>query len=355
MAQRDAQQLHGEARAEVEEQAVRWLLKQQQGMTPKEQQAFAHWLRQPGYLQEWRAMQTVWTDTAALKNSALASQPRPTQPAVRASRWRWAWAGIASVMAVLLWFPLRDELATPIYSAAWETGRGETRQLTLPDGTALSLDAQTRVQVRYFAARREVTLEQGQAFFQVTHLPEQPFVALSGPSRVTVIGTAFRLRYIPHSMSGDGIDVAVAEGAVRVGPRDTWRNDVWRLLSYLPLEDVQRYLTVLRAAQRASSDADGRITPQPAIPVTEMASWRQSRVVFDNTRLDMALAEFARYGDVPAKALSPSAAGQRISGSFDVQQVVSFINLLPSVLPVKVKSVDNQYIIDVPARSGKKS
>jgi transmembrane sensor len=335
----------------VAEQAARWLLKNREGFTRQERQAFEHWLSTPEHADEFQQMQAVWQEASAIPSADIA-RLRPAGMKKNLSFWRTgACVGALLLMAVVLWSPLRDQFASPLYSASWQTARGEQREITLPDGSVVNLDAQTTLRVNYFAHRREVVLERGQAFFSVMHLSERPFVVLSGPSRATVIGTAFQVRYLPHSMSGNGVDVAVSKGAVRVGPRNRWENDWWRTLQHLNLNAAARHLTVLHAAQRTRSNADGElITP---VTTNDIAAWKEDRIVFDNTRLDMALAEFARYGDVPLRIDADEVASLRVSGSFEVNRVASFAKALPAVLPVKIKNQNNQMVIS-PRASGQK-
>lgn len=336
----------------VAEQAARWFLKRREGLTPHEHQAFEHWLQEPAHADEYQQMRALWQDTLAIP-AAEVERLRPAPVKKPLPLWRWG-ASVCSLLllAAVLWFPLRDQFASPVYSAGWQTARGEQRQVNLPDGTVINLDAGTAVRVNYYAHRREVVLERGQAFFSVQHLPERPFVVFSGPSRATVIGTAFQVRYLPHSMSGDGVEVAVSEGAVRVGPRNRWENDWWRAMQHLNLSAAARYLTVLHAAQQTRSDATGAL--YAPVEARDIAAWKEERIVFDNTRLDMALAEFARYGDVPLQLATDEVAGLRVSGSFDVNRAASFAKALPGVLPVKIKTVNNQTIIQQATLARKK-
>ncbi|ORM61971.1 histidine kinase [Pantoea rodasii] len=325
------------------EQAIHWLLRQQEGLTPAEEAAFQRWLNIPAHQAEYQDLSGLWQQTAQIPVASV-THLRPA-PAPR-RLWRPVLAGCALLLlAAVLYFPLRNEFAAPTYSASWHTGRGEMRTVELPDGSRVSLDAGTRLNVRYFANRREVDMPQGQAFFQVTHNPQQPFNVLSGPSRVTVVGTEFSVRYLPHTMSGDGTYVAVSAGAVRVGPRENWQNRWWRAMQHLHLPQAQRHITVLRASERSLTDAQGRLISRSSLPAESIAAWRDDRIVLDNTRLDMALAEFARYRDVSLVLNSPGVAALRVSGSFDTERVDSFARALPRVLPVKIKNVKNQMIV----------
>ncbi|MGE0969940.1 FecR family protein [Klebsiella sp. WOUb02] len=335
----------------IAEQAIRWLLRQREGMTPAERAAFQRWLQTPAHQAEYDDLRELWQETSRLPHRDIAHL-RPAAP--RRSLWRpLRWGCALLLLAAILFFPLRDEFAAPIYTASWHTGRGEIRQVDLPDGSRISLDAGTQLTVRYFAHRREVVMPQGQAFFKVTHQPQRPFEVLSGPTRVTVVGTGFSVRYLPHTLSGDGTDVAVSTGAVRVGPRGIWQNRWWRAMQRLHLPQAARYLTVLQSSQRATSDASGMLASPSPLPAENIAAWRDDRIVLENIRLDMALAEFARYGEVPLTLDSPAVAALRVSGSFAITRVNSFAAALPSVLPVKIKNKDNQYIISLSAAAAK--
>ncbi|WP_413732984.1 FecR family protein [Sodalis sp. RH20] len=322
----------------ADEQAARWLSKKQSGMSASEQRQFADWLLLDENAARYQAMQSLWQRIGDLPQENVArlrdSLPWNIRETSRGTFWRPGL--VAAVLCLVLVWPLWQWLAPPVMTTAFHTGRGETKQLTLPDGTVLSLDAETQVQVAYYPQRREVTLVKGQVFFQVNHQQDKPFVVLSGPSRVTVLGTSFGIRYIPQSMSGDGVDVAVSSGVVRVGPRAWLDNMRWRAMATLHLGADEPHLMVLRATQRATSDANGSLTRQLPLEPDAIADWRQSRINFNNTPLSLALAEFSRYGDVPYKPASADVAALRISGSFNTHRPDSFARALPKVLPVKI-------------------
>lgn len=322
------------------EQAARWLSRQQSGLSATEQCQFDDWLLQDENAAQYQAMWSIWQRTGDLPQENIArlrnSLPQKIRPAMRRPFWR---AGlVTAVVCLMLMWPAWQWLLPPVMTTQFHTGRGEFQQVTLPDGSVLSLDAETQVQVAYYPQRREVTLNKGQAYFQVKHKEDQPFVVLSGPSRVTVLGTHFSVRYIPQSMSGDGTDVAVSSGAVRIGPRAWLDNMRWRVMAKFHQDPHNRHLMVLRATQRAISDASGALTLLPSVAPENIADWRQSRINFNNTPLSLALAEFSRYGEMPYSAGSPDVAALRISGSFNVHRPDSFVHALPKVLPVKIST-----------------
>jgi transmembrane sensor len=74
-----------------------------------------------------------------------------------------------------------------------------------------------------------------------------------------------------------------------------------------------------------------------AVPAAGIAPWRESRVSFDDVRLDRVLAEFERYGPVQLTVREPSVAALRVTGTFDPRRLDSFSQLLPRVLPVRLR------------------
>ncbi|CNE75788.1 FecR family protein [Yersinia kristensenii] len=333
----------------ADEQALHWLTKQQNRLSAREQRQFEEWLLQGENAARYQQMEQLWQTVGQLPKENIAqlrsSLPSKASPATQPFFRRWSPFSAAPrllgplllglILLVLIW-PASQWLAPPSMTALVQTARGETKQLTLPDGTLLTLDADTQLQVAYYPQRREVTMSKGQAYFQVRHLADQPFIVLSGPSRLTVLGTEFGVRYIPHSMSGNGVAVEVSSGAVRVGQRTWWENTFWRAMAKLRFATEDSHILVLRASQRAISDVNGKLTRQPSTTHGVSADWRQSRVVFDSTPLDLALAEFARYGEMPYRLGDSKVAAMRISGSFDVHRIDSFVHVLPKVLPVKL-------------------
>ncbi|MDR2414391.1 MAG: FecR domain-containing protein [Odoribacteraceae bacterium] len=97
-------------------------------------------------------------------------------------------------------------------SAIVETSGDSTRQVLLPDGTNVILNA--RCALAYDEARA-VTLD-GEALFEVVK-GEKPFVVTAGEIVVTVLGTTFNVEAIPGSKR---LKVTVYEGRVKIEGRE---------------------------------------------------------------------------------------------------------------------------------------
>jgi transmembrane sensor len=116
--------------------------------------------------------------------------------------------GIAIAVHILRpLLPVRAVADSQFYS----TDIGEQRPVALADGSTVLLNTDSRLQVEYDAERREVHLLQGEAYFEVAHDSDKPFLVFVGSNIVRAVGTSFTV----HIKKLD-IEVIVTEGAVEV-------------------------------------------------------------------------------------------------------------------------------------------
>ena len=94
---------------------------------------------------------------------------------------------------------------------------GQRANLTLPDGTNVWLNA--RSEMRYPAVftgnKREITLD-GEAYFEVTHNEDKPFVVQTNKCNVEVLGTKFNVEAYSDS---EDFCTSLMEGSVRVSDK----------------------------------------------------------------------------------------------------------------------------------------
>lgn len=270
------------------------------------------------------------------------SAPASAKPRQTSSRWveglvllipRFAVALFMLSMLGAGWLGWRTWEARPSFVQAYQTERGQQRQIELPDGSQLWLDAASRAEVAISRQRRQVVLRKGQAMFSVQANPEQPFDVLAGPLRVTVVGTEFAVRNgvvtaADGSTSGS-VRVAVEKGRVRVARRDQAGDGT--------AGDAASgaVLVELTPGQAISTDAAGQITSQ-STTVADAAPWREGRIVFEGATLAEALAEFERYGVTNLVIHDPKVAALRVHGSYSLRGLQAFVDALPQVLPVRL-------------------
>lgn len=83
------------------------------------------------------------------------------------------------------------------------TGYGESRILSLADGSRITLDGHSAVDIAYEARTRRVRLLSGRAQFEVAPAPNRPFLVEAQGGVTRALGTTFTVNY-------DGRDVVVS-------------------------------------------------------------------------------------------------------------------------------------------------
>jgi transmembrane sensor len=187
------------------------------------------------------------------------------------------------------------------------TLRGRLLQRSLPDGSEVTLDAQSRLEVDYTAALRLTRLREGAAFFSVQRDEARPFVVQALGVEVTVLGTRFGVEID----GGRGVVVQVESGRVQV--------------------DAEGRRAELGAGQSLRIVGGERVLTT----VAHAAAWRQGELSFDAVPLAEVVQRMARYSQTELR-VAPAAAHLPISGKVRVAEAQSWLASLPSVLPVRV-------------------
>ena len=109
-------------------------------------------------------------------------------------------AGVTVLTA--FWFLHERVIATQI---------GERRTFTFNDGSEVTLNTATRINLDYNEKRRYLRLQQGEALFKVAKDPNRPFVVAIGDRTVVALGTSFLARRDTGTIA-----VTLIEGKVSV-------------------------------------------------------------------------------------------------------------------------------------------
>jgi len=170
----------------------------------------------------------------------------------------------------------------------YETGVGEQRLVTLPDGSSIILNTNTALAVSFNSDRREITLSRGEALFEVAHDPNRPFEVFAANGLARAVGTRFDV-----ALEQNLVTVSVLEGKVEV------RTDLQNPTP-LPEEGVthleqQRYSALLIKGQAVNYwDQGAMAEPQPA-QLKRIEAWQQGKLEFDANSLVDVIKEHNRY------------------------------------------------------------
>lgn len=284
--------------------------------TPEVEAGLRRWLADdPEHAAAFERLTDTWERSAQLRRPAGDAARRQSRPAFSPRLVRTALAAAAvacfAVVGALLF--LHNQVVT--------TGIAEFRTLTLDDGSRLYLNTNTRVRVHFDDEARRITLEQGEALFDVAKRPTWPFIVSVGGREIRALGTSFDVRHDQRD-----IVVTLVEGKVAVGPKQAKEPIV--------LSPGER----LTLAQANAPQID-----RP--PINHVLAWRRGQVVFDDTPLVEAVAEMNRYSRRLIRIDDADAHRIRVSGIFNAGDSLSFAEAVGRAYRLVVRFEDPERII----------
>lgn len=234
----------------------------------------------------------------------------------------------AAVLGAVTW-PIIDGVDV------YRTRLGERREVTLLDGSRVALDSDSRVSVHYTRDARRLTLEKGQARFDVAHNSARPFSVTAGDRRVVATGTAFNIELL-----GKRVNVTLIEGSVVVAT----------LTKAQPLAPAPKPAKVisLKAGQQLVATA-GLPTEQVApAKLDDATAWQRGKIVLDNLSLEDAAIRVNRYADRKVVVADPTAAAMTVSGVFQAGDPETFARAMAQYLDLQAAFGDREIILSKP-------
>jgi transmembrane sensor len=287
------------AREEViAEAAAGWVARlSSRDASEEDRRRFEAWQAQsPDHAIAFEEMNALWGDLAQVPKSVVPGRRR-------------VGSGIAAALVIGFLAYLAEEAGLiDRFRADYYTPVGGIRTVSLEDGSVVTLNTDSAIQVKYDQAQRHIVLLRGEAFFDVAPNPTRPFVVSGKESEATALGTHYAVRV------GDHDAVMVEEGHVAVTAGE------------------QR--AVLEAGGTAEVD-DGRLTTGTA-DVADLTSWRSGKLVFSGQPLGKVLAELGRYRHGRIMVLDDTAAQLRVSGVFDLKTLDQSLPALQESLPIRL-------------------
>jgi transmembrane sensor len=263
----------------------------------------------------------------------ITAEPNTARTASR-RRFPWPYLAAASVatIALLALAVSQYRSSGPIAASSNEfvTTTGEQMEITLADGSRVSLGAKSRLRVAFTAEHRGVRLETGEAFFSVRKDRTRPFVVHATSGNITAVGTSFDVRAVAQRLT-----VAVIEGVVSVSaesqpsaPKPT----AVRVASgqQVTIDPGQQ----MRALAVTDSSSPG-----------ERARWREGLLVYRDEPLRVVVADVARYSKQELVLDDDSVGELHFSGVVYKDAVDEWAAALPESFPVALVSEGGRLLI----------
>ncbi len=327
-------------------EAAAWLARTRQTLSGKEERDLSAWLADERNVRAFDAVLTAWTTLGegrgarafgGFRSAANAAyeEARKSRLARRSNRRR---AGLA--LAASLALALLGTLYLAMLPDVYRTGIGEHREARLEDGSRISLDADTVVEVAFHDSRRELRLIRGRAKFDVAKDTLRPFTVSAGNQMVVATGTSFSVEVLPSTMK-----VVLFEGRVEVLARSDGR---------LPRGDrdaARRHEHTLNAPG-SEFEADlgivgGKARVGKAAPASD---WEAGELAFDDEELGDVMARFNRYSEVKLVAGDPVANRTRVSGVYRANDLAGFLEAVHEINGLQSKRTGDLITLTAPTK-----
>lgn len=299
--------------AEVLEAAIAWKLCLEGGDgTPVERDEFKRWhAASEEHARAWFQLgmldQRVGAAAGPARHALLQSRSGLRQ---RVGKLGGSVLSVLLVGGLLAWVGA-PSLSPDYWFADQRTGTGELRTLRLEDGTLLSLNTDTAVDIDYEGDQRVLVLHRGEISVQTGHADPRPLSVRTDDGRLRPLGTRFLVR---REAQGTRLEVLQAQVAAK------------------PLNSGNEQ--VLREGQQVLMNADGLGVAEPVSAGAD--AWTRGMLVVDNVRLADLVHELGRYRHGHL-GVADEVADLRVTGSFPLTDIDLALASLVPALPVKIE------------------
>lgn len=312
-----------------EEQAADWIVRQDGTvLDAAEQASFVAWLAVPEHRAEFDRQHAVWQRYRRL--ASLPEEEPGRRVFQRAGRRTSAWhftrtsigrrsaiPAIAAVLALAM-IGTAEDWPTRL-RADYATGIGERRNITLSDGSTVTLASGSALAFDQAHGERIANLLAGTAQFRVAPDPHHPFRVQTAQGSVTALGTVFTV-----SEAAGGPDVGVLEHSVAI----------------LTASGAK---AVVREGESTRFTADKVALPIRS-DVHAAAAWTRGKLIVFNRPLSEVVAIIGRqrrgYWTVRGDA-----ANLRVNGVYDLDRPLDALAALEKTLGLRSLRISNRFIV----------
>ncbi len=267
-------------------------------ISPKEKKEFEIWLsKSKGNKDLFEEYQTIWlasenySDNSGYVpdvNAGFRRFKEKTSTAVLSTRQ----VGNTSIVRRLVFYSAAASLLFMVLGlASWlfisqgnigknivSTKSGETKSVTLKDGSTVVLNQNTKLYYRnnYDETNRVVTLD-GEAFFDIKEDQQHPFLVKGNNTEVKVLGTSFNYK---TSKKENESSVFVTSGKVQFSGKSN--GDAYKFI-HLEKNEGGKYDHELKQLEIESNYSDNQI------------AWKSKKLVFKDTPIDIAFLDIEKF------------------------------------------------------------
>lgn len=305
------------APVEISDEALHWIVRLNSGnATDADWHAWQVWrAADPEHERAALEAEHLWAGMSALRVDRKTGLARPRQEPTTLSR-RNLLAGIGTVAAcgTVGYGAWSSGLLTPLLTDH-SSSVASTQLIQLPDGSNVTLNARSAINVDFGSGTRNVELVRGQAFFEIAGDASRIFRLRAGNVAVEAVHAASFdvVRDLPDSST----EVAVAQNAARVA--------------------VSGAEAAVRQGQIVGVDQAGRIGPVRSQDASMTASWRQGVYIADDRTLNDVIAALSAWHRGTIMMTGSELGHLRVNAVLDLRDPLGSLDALQGGLPIRVR------------------
>lgn len=163
-------------------------------------------------------------------------------------------------------------LSTSESNYVFHSGNSSITSVDLPDGSKITLNANTTITVKDNAIERHVILD-GEALFEVIHNENKPFVVETGGLRVVDVGTIFNIKSYEVD---DFVETTLLEGVVDLFIDDTHKS-------------------TLKPGETAEFNKLNRYINVKPVEHHNIIAWKENRFIYKDESLDNIISDIVSW------------------------------------------------------------
>ena len=334
-------------------EASRWIAKLDKGLTADQTDTLKVWmLTDSKNKSELLAMAQMWDKMDALSRLSEVF-PHSVQKSTSITPHHKHWLAVSSSVVVVAFIAFMalvgitkidhrsHDPALAAETTSYETAIGGLSKVELWDGSQITLNTNSRVEVNFNERQRVVKLERGEIHIDVAHDPSRPLSVLVGDRIVQTVGTAFSVK-IDDSQR---VEVIVTDGRVKVGIHAKPTAELSRSSEKLSGGITGASLLVARGERVVLDESSAALEVLEPEEIEVQLSWRDGNLVFRGESLAAATAEVGRYAPVEFVFVDEDLQKIRVAGFFKAGDVIGFLATLNANFDIAHERVAGQKLL----------
>jgi transmembrane sensor len=338
--------------AALDAEAAAWVARFDAGdVSAQDQAEFQAWLNRSALHREaiaeygnfWSEFDKLGQLTDPLRAEREAG-PQAKRPVIGAKAWLAAAAASVLVMAAAGGFflqqktPERQQLTVRQQvpdrlsgRQSYATAIGGQKKFALADGSVVTLNTNSQIDVEIRGDCRDIHLVRGEAYFDVVHDKKRPFIVHANEYVVRDIGTAFAVHLTEKGL----VNVRVTRGRVEIVARAS-AGSVSRGAKSLGILSAGQDVLFGQKIERAEIVSDAELSRKLA--------WRQGQLIYSGQPLADVLADISRYSDIQIELADPALRDLPVGGAFSVTQTDAIFAALENNFGVHAEWLDAHHV-----------